>query len=242
VSDSDAATRPENEWPTPGIRQRLGSRIERHVLRSAVDLLDERGADLDKVEKQLVKREGDLVERILVADEEETQLARREERLADVGDADATRKIDHLIRQLDATESATAAFRTKAEAKVHEAEEKARELAERVRRLEDAEHKRVLSAADITRRESALRSREHEIREQDERLREREQAIAAKQHALIAQEQKLEQRERSLERVEQDARTRRESLERLEQELQEREQAPRAPDQRWWGSDPASSY
>lgn len=244
MADRDAATRSQNDWPDQGVRQRLGSRIERHVLRSAVDMLDERGSELDSIEQDLVNREADLAERLAVAAAEEAQLEHRLQRLAEVGatDLDATRKIDHLIRQLDETETAVAAFRTRAEGKVHAAEEKARELAERVKRLEEAEHHRVLSAADITRRESALRTREHEIRQQDERLREREQALGARQHALIAREQELEERHRRLEQVEQDARTRLHSLERMERELEEREHALRGRDERWWGAGPASSH
>ena len=37
-------------------RQRLGSRIERHVMRSAVDMLEDRGAELDGVERELRSR------------------------------------------------------------------------------------------------------------------------------------------------------------------------------------------
>lgn len=244
MANRDAATRPENDWPDQGVRQRIGSRIERHVLRSAVDLLDERGVELDKVEQELVKREENLAERLAVAAAQEEQLGRREQRLAEIGtgDLDAAQQIDHLLGRLDETESAAAALRARAEAKVHAAEDKARELAERVRQLEEAEHTRVLSAADITRRESALRSREHQIRQQDERLREREQALGATQHALIAQEQKLEERQRRLEHVEQDARKRLDSLERMERDLEEREHALRGRDQRWWGAGPASSH
>jgi chromosome segregation ATPase len=230
MADSDAATHQENDWPAQGVRQRLGSRIERHVLRSAVDMLDERGSELDSVERKLVEREQNLAERFSAAEAEEADLSYRERRLAEIGaaDLDSTRRIDHLIRELDQTESTAAAYLAKADAKVNDAEQKARELADRVRRLEEAEHKRVLSAADITRRESALRSREHEIRQQDERLREREQALGATQHALIAKEQQLEERQRRLEQC--------------ERELEERENALRGGDGRWWGSDPASSH
>lgn len=221
VSHSDAAPQNPNDWPSQGIRQRLGGRIERHVLRSAVEMLDERATELDTIERELVARERDLVERLTVADEADAHLAHREQRLAELGaeDLDAARKIDHLIRKLDETESAAAVFRAKAEGKVQAAEEKARELAERVKQLEESEHRRVLSAAEITRRESALRTREHELREQDERIREREQAIGARQHSLIAQEQRLQRRER---------------------EVEERESSLRGPEQRWWGSGPVS--
>jgi chromosome segregation ATPase len=230
MADPDAATHQENDWPAQGVRQRLGSRIERHVLRSAVDMLDERGTELDSVERKLVEREQNLAERLSAAAAEEAELSHRERRLAEIGavDLDSTRRIDHLIRELDQTESTAAAYLAKADAKVTDAEQKARDLADRVRRLEEAEHKRVLSAADITRRESALRSREHEIRQQDERLREREQALGATQHALIAKEQQLEERQRRLEQC--------------ERELEEREHALRGGDGRWWGSDPASSH
>lgn len=244
MADQNAAHHPDTEWPAQGVRQRLGGRIERHVLRSAVEMLDERGAELDKVERDLIKREQDLAERLAGVDAGEAEVERREHRLAEIGAAgvQANRKIDLLIRELDQTESTAAAYRAKAEGKLQAAEEKARELAERVKRLEEAEHKRVLSAADITRRESALRSREHELRGQDERLRERDQLLAARQHALIAQEQTLEERQRRLEAVEQDTRKRLESLERLERELDERETALRGRDQRWFGSGPVSSY
>jgi uncharacterized protein (DUF3084 family) len=231
MADSDAAaTHEENDWPAQGVRQRLGSRIERHVLRSAVDMLDERGSELDSVERKLTEREQNLAERLSAVDAGEAELAHRERRLADVGavDLDATRRIDHLIRELDQTESTAAAYLARADAKLNDAEQRAQELGDRVKRLEEAEHKRVLSAADITRRESALRSREHEIRQQDERLREREQALGATQHALIAKEQQLEERHRRLEQ--------------RERELEAREHALRGGDGRWWGSDPASSH
>lgn len=244
MADSDAAKHDEDDWPAQGIRQRLGSRIERHVLRSAVDMLDERGTELDTIERDLVKREQSVAERLSQVSAEESQLERREHRLAELGmqDLDSTRKIDHLIRQLDESEGAAAALRAKAEGKLLAAEERARELAERVKRLEEAEHHRVLSAADITRRDQALTTRERELRDQDERLREREQAMGAKQHGLIAQEQNLEQRQRRLEAAEQDARKRLDSLERRERELEEREDSLRGRDQRWWGSGPASSH
>jgi chromosome segregation ATPase len=230
MADSDAAAHQENDWPAQGIRQRLGSRIERHVLRSAVDMLEERGGELDSIERELVEREQSLAQRLSAAEAEEAQVSHRERRLAEVGatDLDAARRIDHLIRELDQTESTAAAYLAKADARVNDAEQRARELADRVKRLEEAEHKRVLSAADITRRESALRSREHEIRQQDERLREREQALGATQHALIAKEQQLEERQRRLDQ--------------LERDLAERDHALRGSDVRWWGSDPASSH
>ena len=223
MADSDAAaTHEDQDWPAQGVRQRLGGRLERRVLRSAVDMLDERGTDLDSIERKLVEREQSLAERLSAAE--------AEERLAEVGatDLEATRRIDHLIRELDQTESTAAAYLAKADAKVNDAEQRARELADRVRRLEEAEHKRLLSAADITRRESALRSREHEIRQQDERLREREQALGATQHTLIAKEQQLEERQRRLEQ--------------RERELEHRENALRGGGGRSWGSDPASSH
>ena len=223
MSEHDAAPNDRNDWPSQGVRQRLGSRIERHVLRSAVDMLDERGAEIDNVERKLVRREETLASRLAQVTAEEAQLGHREQRLAEIGasDFDEVQKIDRLIRTLDETQSEAAVFRAKAESKVHAAEEKARELVERVKRLEEAEHNRVLSAADITRRESALRSREHELRQQDERIRERGQQVGAKQHALIAQEQQFEKRER---------------------ELEEREDAIRGRDQRWWNAGPASSH
>jgi hypothetical protein len=243
MADSQAAIRKDDDWPAQGVRQRLGSRIERHVLRSAVDMLDERGTEIDKIERDLVKREADLAERPSRVDAEESQIDHREQRLAQIGaeNLDSAQKIDRLIRTLDETEAVAVAYRAKAEAKLLAAEEKARELTERVKRLEEAEHRRVLSAADITRRESALTSREHEMRKQDETLRERDQALAAKQHSLITEEQNLEQRQRRLETIEQDAGKRLESLERMERELEEREDALRGRDQRWWGPDPATT-
>jgi uncharacterized protein (DUF3084 family) len=218
-----AASQNPSDWPSHGVRQRLGSRIERHVMRSAVDMLDERGAELDAIERKLVKREQELAERRAAADAAEAQLAYREQRLAEIGalNLDATRRVDQLIRRLDETEGAAAAFRAKAESKVLAAEEKARELAERVKQLEAAEHRRVLSAADITRRESVLRSREHDLRQQDERLREREQALGARQHGVISQEQALQRRER---------------------ELEEREDSLRRQDRRWWGVGPSTPF
>jgi hypothetical protein len=133
MADPDAATPEESRWPAQGMRQRIGSRIERHVLRSAVDMLDERGTELDKIERELVQRESDLAERLERVGAEEAQLEHREQRLAAIGaqDLDATGKIDQLIRVLDETESATAAFRVKAEGMVHAAVEMARELAVR---------------------------------------------------------------------------------------------------------------
>ncbi len=223
MADSDAASRNPNDWPSQGVRQRLGSRIERHVMRSAVDMLDERGAELDTIERELVRREQDLAERLTVADAEEAKVGYREERLAEIGahDVDATRKIDHLIRQLDRAEAALGQVRAEARHELAAAHDEARELQARIRRLEEAEHRRVLSAADITRRESALRSREHELRGQDERLREREQALGARQHSMIAQEQRLERRER---------------------ELEEREDSLRRQDRRWWGVGPSTPF
>jgi chromosome segregation ATPase len=244
MADSETTIRNDTDWPAQGIRQRLGSRIERHVLRSAVDMLDGRGAELDTIERTLLERETDLAERLARVSAEETHIEAREQRLAQIGarDLDAASKVDHLIRALDETEAAAAAARSKAEGKVLAAESKTREAVERVKRLEEAQHRSVLSAADITRRESALTTRERELREQDERLRERDQALGTRQHALIAEEQKLQERFSQLESVEQDARKRLESLERMERELDEREHALRGRDQRWWGPDPASSH
>ncbi|MDP9491054.1 MAG: hypothetical protein M3P42_02450, partial [Actinomycetota bacterium] len=124
MADSDAAIRKDDDWPAQGVRQRLGSRIERHVLRSAVDMLDERGAELDNIERDLVKREADLAERLTRLDAEESQVEHRERRLAEIGaqHVDSAHKIDHLIRQLDETEAAAAAFRAKADGKVLAAE------------------------------------------------------------------------------------------------------------------------
>src|SRR5215210_725631 len=100
MGDSNATLKNDHDWPAQGIRQRIGSRLERHVLRSAVDMLDERGADLDKIERELVKREADIAERLERAGTEEAVLGQREARLAELGarDLDADRKIDYLIR------------------------------------------------------------------------------------------------------------------------------------------------
>ena len=76
MTDSDAAaTHEEHDWPAQGVRHRLGSRIERRVLRSAVDMLDERGTDLDSIERKLVEREQNLAERLSAAEAEEAELS-----------------------------------------------------------------------------------------------------------------------------------------------------------------------
>ena len=94
MADSDAATHKEPDWPAQGVRQRLGSRIERRVLRSAVDMLDERGTDLDSIERKLVEREQNIAERLSAAEAEEAELSHRERRLVEIGatDLDATRR------------------------------------------------------------------------------------------------------------------------------------------------------
>ena len=83
MARNDAATKDRNDWPSQGVRQRLGGRIERHVLRSAVDMLDERGAEIDNFERDLVRREEDLAARLAHVTAEEARLTHREERLAD---------------------------------------------------------------------------------------------------------------------------------------------------------------
>ena len=71
--------------PDTSFRQRLGSRIERHVLRSAVDILDERGTELDTVDRDLQQRESDLRERSEQAAAQEADVEHRERRLAELG-------------------------------------------------------------------------------------------------------------------------------------------------------------
>lgn len=225
-------------------RQRLGSRIERHVMRSAVDMLDERGAELDTVERELETREADVRERLAKADAEEAELVHRERRLEELGAGDLAGqpRIDHLIRQLDRAEAALSELRGEARKELLAAHEQAQELQARIRRLEEAEHRRLLTQADVTRREAALSSRERELREHDENLRRREQEIEARQQGLLAHERRLDERDRRVAATEADVRTRVEAAERRERELEEREEALRGPNSGWWNTGPASSY
>jgi uncharacterized protein (DUF3084 family) len=225
-------------------RQRLGSRIERHVMRSAVDMLDERGTELDAVEREFQTREADLITRFAEVETRETELEHRERRLAELGAADieGQPRIDHLIRQLDRAEAALGQVRAEARHELAAAHEEARELQARIRRLEEAEHRRLLNQADITRRESALGSRERELREHDDKLRRRAQEVEARQQGLLAQERRVAERERRVQATEADLRTRVESAERREREVEEREEAVRGRDTRWWNAGPASTY
>jgi uncharacterized protein (DUF3084 family) len=225
-------------------RQRLGSRIERHVMRSAVDMLDERGAELDAVERELETRETDLANRQTAAEAQEAEVEHRERRLEELGagDIQGQPRIDHLIRQLDRAEAALSQVRTEARHEVAAAHEQAQELQARMKRLEEAEHRRLLTQADLTRRESALSSRERELREHDDKLRRRTQELEARQQGQLAHERRLAERERRVEAAEADARTRMDSLERRERDVEEREDALRGRDTGWWNAGPASSH
>jgi chromosome segregation ATPase len=224
-------------------RQRLGSRIERHVMRSAVDMLDERGAELDAVERELEGRETSLRERLTQAETQESEVEHREQRLAELGAADieGQPRIDHLIRQLDRTEAALGQVRAEARHELAAAHEQNQELQARVRRLEEAEHRRVLTQADVTRREAALGSRERELREHDDRLRRRAQEVEARQQGVLAHERRIAERERRVDAAEADVRNRIESVERREREVEEREDSVRGRDTGWWTAGPASS-
>jgi chromosome segregation ATPase len=225
-------------------RQRLGSRIERHVMRSAVDMLDERGAELDGVERELQDREADLTERIARAAAQEAEVEHRERRLAELGagDIQGQPRIDHLIRQLDRAEAALGHVRAEAREELAAADEQARELQNRISRLEETEHRRLLTQADITRREAALGSRERELREHDEKLRRRAHELDARQQGLLAQERRVAERERRVQATETELRTRVLSAERRERELEEREEAVRGQNTGWWNAGPASTY
>jgi hypothetical protein len=222
-------------------RQRLGSRIERHVMRSAVDMLDERGTELDTVERELQRRETNLIERTAKAKEQESELEHRERRLAELGadDISGQPRIDHLIRQLDRAEVALGQFRAEARQELATAQEHARE---RVKRLEEADHQRLLKQADLTRREATVSSRQHELREQDDMLRRRAQDLEAKQQGLLAHERRLAERERRADASEAELRKRLDAQARRERDLDEREDALRGRDP-WWGvTGPAASH
>jgi chromosome segregation ATPase len=228
--------------PDASFRQRLGSRIERHVLRSAVDILDERGTELDAVDRDLQRREADLRDRTAQAEVQESEVEHRERRLAELG-ADhisGQPRIDHLIRQLDRAEAALAQVRAEARNELAAAQEHSRALHERVKRVEETEHRRLLTQADLTRRESAVSSRERELREHDEKLRRRAQELEARQQGLHAHDRRLAERERRVEATEVDLRKRIDALARREQELEEREDALRGRDTGWWTIGPAS--
>jgi chromosome segregation ATPase len=225
-------------------RQRLGSRIERHVMRSAVDMLDERGAELDAVERELETREEDLRRRDAEAAAQEAELEHRERRLEELGagDIQGQPRIDHLIRQLDRAEAALSQVRTEARHEAAAAQEQARQLQARIKRLEEESHQRLLTQADLTRREAALSARERELREHDDKLRRRTQELEAKQQGQVAHERRLAERERRVEAAETAVRARLDSVARREREVEEREDALRGRETGWWNAGPAARY
>jgi chromosome segregation ATPase len=222
--------------PDTSFRQRLGSRIERHVLRSAVDILDERGTELDTVDRDLQERESELRERSEQAAAQEAEVEHRERRLAEVGAEDIAGqpRIDHLIRQLDRAEAALAQVRAEARNELAAAHEQSKALHDRVTRVEETEHRRLLTQADLTRRESAVSSRARELREHDEKLRRQTQELEARQQGLLAHDRRLAERERRVDASEADLRKRLESVQRRERELEEREDALRGRETGWW--------
>lgn len=242
MSDPDAAA--NDDWAPQGFRARLGSRLERHVLRSAVDMLDERGTELDGIERRIQEREAELIERHTEVEEVEAEIEHRERRLTEAGarELEGQARIDHLIRQLDRAEAALGQVRAEARREVAAAEQQAQELQARMKRLEEAEHRRLLTQADMTRRESALSSRERELREYDDKLRRRTQELEARQQGLLAHERRLAERERRVDAAESDLRTRMDSFARRERDVEEREDALRGRDTGWWNAGPASSH
>jgi ribonucrease Y len=244
MSDSDAAVEDQHDWPAQGFRQRLGSKIERHVMRSAVDMLDERGTELDSIERDLQSREAEVIERLAQAEVQEAELEHRERRLAELGaeDIHGQPRIDHLIRQLDRAEAALSQVRAEARNELAAAHEQAQELQARMKRLEEAEHRHLLTQADVTRREAAFSSRERELREHDEKLRRRAHEVEARQQGLFAHERRLAERERRVDASETDLRKRLDSLERREREIEEREDALRGRETGWWSAGPASNH
>jgi hypothetical protein len=238
MSDSDAAFRGQRAWPSQGLRQRLGSWLERHVMRSAVDMLDERGAELDTLDRELQEREADLAERFDLTEAQEAEVEHRQQRLAELGveDIRGQPRIDHLIRQLDLAEAALSQLRAEARRELATAHEKARELQARVRQLEEGEHSRLLTQADVTRREVEVTTREHAARDRDDRLRRREQEVDARKHGLLAHERRLAERERRVAATEADLRKRIDAVERRESEREEREDAVRDRDTGWWNA------
>jgi hypothetical protein len=245
MPDSDAERHDQHNWPSQGFRQRLGSRLERHVMRSAVDMLDERGTELDTIEQELLQREAEVTERFKRTEAQEAELDQRERRLAELGveDIQGQPRIDHLISQLDRAEAALSQVRAQARNELASAHEQAGELQARMKRLEEAEHKRLLTQADITRREAAVATGEHELRERDDRLRRRAHDVEARQQGLLAHERRLAERERRVQATEADLRGRVNSVERREREVEEREEALRARDTGgWWNTGPASSH
>jgi len=171
-------------------RHRLGARLERHVMRSAVDMLDERGTELDSVDRDLKRRERELQERLARAESREEELEHRERRLAELGgdDLDGQPRIDHLIRQLDATEAALGQVRAEARGEIAAAHEELQELRARVRQLEEQEHRHLINQADLTRRESTVSSVERELRDREEALRHKERELEEREDALRGRE------------------------------------------------------
>jgi chromosome segregation ATPase len=243
MSDSDAA-REQHDWPAQGLRQRLGSRIERHVMRSAVDMLDERATELDAIEHELDKRETDVSERLARAEAQEADVEHREHRLAELGleHIQGQPRIDHLIRQLDRAEAALSQVRSESRQELAAAHEQATELRARVTRLEEAEHKRLLTQADMARREAAIAAREQQLREHDDRLRRRAQDVEARQQGLLAHERRLAERERRVEASEDDLRTRVAAVERRERELEQRKETLQGRERGSWSAGPTSGY
>jgi chromosome segregation ATPase len=192
-------------------RQRLGSRIERHVLRSAVDLLDDRGTELDAVDRELQRREANLAERTARAEAQENDVEHRDRRLAELGadDISGQPRIDHLIRQLDRAEAALGQVRADARQELAAADECVRELQER------------------------------ELREHDDKSRLRAQELEARHQGQLAHERRLAERERRVEAAEAELRRRVDSLERREREVEERERSLSGRDTGWWNAEPA---
>lgn len=244
MPDSDAAVNDQHDWGPQGFRARLGSRLERHVLRSAVDMLDERGTELDSIDRELRDRESNLVERYTEVEEVEEELEHRERRLEETGAAnlEGQARIDHLIRQLDRAETALGEAREQAGQELAAAQVHAQELQERVKRVEETEHRRLLTQADLTRRESTVSSRERELREQNEKLRQRAQEAEAKEHGLSAHENRLAERERRVTASEADLRARLDAVERRERELEEREESLRGSGSGWLNAGQSPSH
>ena len=226
------------------LRQRLGSRIERHVMRSAVDMLDERGTELDAVERELETREDDLRRRHTEAETQEAELEHRELRLDELGagDIQGQPRIDHLIRQLDRAEAALSQVRTEARNELAAAHEQAQQLQARIKRLEEESHQRLLTQADLTRREAALSARERELREHDDKLRRRAQELEARHQGQLAHERRLAERERRVDASETAIRARLDSVARREGEVEEREDALRGRETGWWNAGPPARY
>ncbi len=245
MPDSDAAVNDRHDWGPQGFRARLGSRLERHVLRSAVDMLDERGTELDSIDRELRDRETNLVERYTEVEEVEEELEHREKRLEETGAAnlEGQARIDHLIRQLDRAETALGEARAAGRAGARRRPGPGpgaagpREAA-RGDRAPPPAHPGGHHEARV----DGFASRERELRDQNEKLRRRTQEAEAKQHGLFAQENRLAERERRVTASEADLRARLDAVERRERELEEREEGLRGKGSGWWNAGPASSH